>query len=61
MDEVTWECTKIKWNETDATRLADHLNRAGHQRNPYDAYPCRFCGGWHLGRKMTPDDLDAGR
>lgn len=24
-----------------------------------EAYPCAFCDGWHIGRKMTEEELNA--
>jgi hypothetical protein len=32
------------------------LNR-GEVRNELEAYPCGWCHKWHIGRKMTPDEL----
>ena len=33
--------------------------RAAGDGKELEAYPCPFCGGWHVGRRMGAEELDA--
>jgi len=37
-----------------AKRSATRMNEKGRARNPLEAYQCKYCQGWHIGRKKTP-------
>lgn len=43
--------------EEAATKAAESLNRSGRARHENEAYPCAWCRLWHIGRKMTEDEL----
>jgi hypothetical protein len=44
---------KQRWNSKhDADVQAQRLNRASRKLN-CQSYPCRFCGGWHVGHKRV--------
>lgn len=46
-------------SEESAKKSADSLNKKVNRPNYHEleAYPCAFCGGWHIGRKMTIEEL----
>lgn len=46
-------------SEESAQRSADSLNKKINRPNYHEleAYPCAFCGGWHIGRKMSTEEL----
>lgn len=46
-------------SETSAQKAADSLNKKTERPNYHDLepYPCAFCNGWHIGRKMTIEEL----
>lgn len=46
-------------SEESAIKSADSLNKKINRPNYHEleAYPCAFCGGWHIGRKMTMEEL----
>jgi len=40
--------TKIKYRESSARRAAEAMERK--RGVVFDAYKCRFCDGWHVGK-----------
>lgn len=44
-------------SESSAVKAAASLNASGNARSEVEAYPCAFCGAWHIGRKMTEEEL----
>ncbi len=44
-------------SEESGQRAAEAMNAKESTRKPLEAYPCAFCAGWHLGRKMSLDEL----
>lgn len=44
-------------NEEKATKAANSLNNSGKARHEVEPYPCYFCHGWHIGRKMSEEEL----
>lgn len=40
-------------SEGTAIKVAERMNGRGDRRNVLEAYPCYWCEGWHIGRKMT--------
>lgn len=42
-----------------ATKVATKMNGRPEGKKRYDveAYPCAFCNKWHVGRKMTIEEL----
>lgn len=49
--------TKVNYEtEETADRSAEAMNAKG-ARKPLEAYPCTWCGGWHIGRKMSVEEL----
>jgi hypothetical protein len=54
-------CTgKIAYGgEDSASRAAAQMNRKPTTRKVLEAYPCAFCLAWHIGRAMSPEELDA--
>ncbi len=36
-----------------AQRSAHRMNETGQARNLLEPYHCKFCKGWHIGRKKT--------
>lgn len=45
--------SKIRYQgEKDATKAANHMNYSGNGRHPLEPYPCCWCLGWHIGRRM---------
>jgi hypothetical protein len=48
--------TKIDYrSEPSAERAAAAMMAKGSKE--LEAYPCFFCAGWHIGRKMSGDEL----
>jgi hypothetical protein len=46
-------------NEEKAIIAADKMNKKTSTRNILEAYPCPFCMGWHIGRKMALSELES--
>lgn len=44
-------------SEESALRAADQMNAKASTRKPLEGYPCAFCEKWHLGRKMSLEEL----
>jgi hypothetical protein len=38
---------KIRYRETSARKAAREMTAK--KREPFEAYPCRYCIGWHVG------------
>jgi hypothetical protein len=52
--------TKIGYgSEESAMKAVDSMNRKVTTRKPLEAYPCAFCDKWHVGRKMSDEELRA--
>lgn len=50
--------TKVNYeSEETADRAAEAMTAKGAARKPLEGYPCCWCGGWHIGRKMSPEEL----
>lgn len=45
-------------SEETALKAADSLNKSGKARHEVEPYPCVFCSGWHIGRKMSLKELE---
>jgi hypothetical protein len=43
--------------EESAERVAVEMNAKPSTRKPLEGYPCAFCGNWHVGRKMSLEEL----
>ena len=43
-------------NEETATKVADKMSKK--YSKEMEAYPCAFCEGWHIGRKMSVEELE---
>lgn len=54
-------CTgKVRYgHEESATKAATAMNKKPTTRKELEPYPCPFCDGWHIGRKMSEEELDA--
>lgn len=51
---------KIAYSSEDsATDAANAMNIKPTTRNVLEAYPCAFCKTWHIGRKMSDEELHA--
>lgn len=50
---------KIRYSEASAEKAAVKMNGKPGTRNVLEAYPCCFCGQWHVGRKMSESELQA--
>jgi hypothetical protein len=49
---------KINYStEQKATQAAEKMNSKESTRNILEAYPCAFCSVWHIGRKMSVEEL----
>jgi len=49
---------KIRYNtEATATNVAVIMNEKVTTKNVLEPYPCPFCDGWHVGRKMSKEEL----
>ena len=46
-------------SEESAAGVAATMNKKPDARNVQEAYPCAFCKKWHVGLKMSKDDLHA--
>jgi hypothetical protein len=44
-------------SEEAATKAANSLNRSGKARHEVEPYPCAWCHGWHIGRRMSDEEL----
>lgn len=44
-------------SEKDAEAAASFHNNWKNKRHDVEHYPCPFCGFWHIGRKMSFDEL----
>ena len=44
-------------SETSAGKAADAMNAKPDTRNVLEAYPCPFCDRWHVGRKLSDEEL----
>ena len=40
-----------------AWKAAARLNGCDNAHHKVEAYPCPFCGWWHIGREMTVDEM----
>lgn len=49
---------KVKYSEASATKAAKKMNTKPSTRKELEAYPCFFCGQWHVGRKMSKEELE---
>ena len=50
--------TKIHYpSEESAERAAASMNEKPTTRKPLEAYPCAFCLEWHIGRRMSLEEL----
>jgi hypothetical protein len=46
IDEMASCLQKVRWSTEDsALRIAIRSERL--EREPFEAYPCKYCGGWH--------------
>jgi hypothetical protein len=45
--------------EATAIQAAERMNKKPNTRNILEGYPCAFCNGWHIGRKMTRSELES--
>jgi hypothetical protein len=48
---------KIKYSEKSAIKAATKMNAKETTRKELEAYPCFFCKMWHIGRKMSKEEL----
>lgn len=44
-------------SEESAARAAAEMNGKPSTRKPLEHYPCAFCRLWHIGRKMSLEEL----
>jgi hypothetical protein len=44
-------------SEETADLIAAKLNARAERRNTLEGYPCYWCSGWHIGRKMSAAEL----
>jgi hypothetical protein len=44
-------------SEENAIKVATKMNIRLNKRHDVEPYPCYFCKGWHVGRKMGIDEL----
>ena len=49
--------TKVRYSEPSAIRAAESMNRKPTTRHELEPYPCYFCSQWHIGRKMSKEEL----
>lgn len=47
--------TKIDYGSEETADIAAQIMSVKHRRS-LEAYPCAWCSGWHIGRKMTDDE-----
>lgn len=51
---------KINYNtEEKAYKASNSMNSKPTTRNILEPYPCFFCEGWHIGKKMTIEFLES--
>ena len=49
---------KVRYSdEAKAQQAAMVMSAKPATRNPLEPYPCVFCKGWHIGRKMVHEEL----
>lgn len=49
---------KIKYSsEEKAQKAAESMNKKPTTRKELEHYPCYFCNEWHVGRKMSLEEL----
>ena len=58
VDQQTYQCERKKMypDETTALVAADRLRAKTHTSVVFQAYRCRFCYGWHVGRGNRSQD-----
>lgn len=44
-------------DEESAMKASASLNKSKNKRHEVEPYPCAFCKGWHIGRKMSNEEL----
>ena len=44
-------------SEESATKASEGFMKKGKAKYELEAYHCPFCGGWHIGRKMSLAEL----
>jgi hypothetical protein len=44
-------------SEESGVRAANEMNTKPTTRKELEAYPCAFCKQWHIGRKMSLEEL----
>jgi hypothetical protein len=44
--------------EEHAQRASDAMNKKPTTRKELEPYPCAFCHQWHVGRKMSLEELE---
>ena len=50
---------KIDYKSEDTARKAVFkITKKGKNRHLLEPYPCLFCEGWHIGRKMSMKELE---
>lgn len=49
---------KVKYSQASAEKAAVSMNKKPTTRNELEAYPCYFCNEWHVGRKMSQEELE---
>lgn len=50
---------KFIYSEESANKAAEKMNKKPTTRNVLEAYSCAFCGHWHVGRKMSKEELES--
>lgn len=51
--------SKVKHLSEDvASRMAASLNRRVNKTHDVEPYPCFWCQNWHVGRTMTPEEVE---
>lgn len=51
--------TKVDYKtEERANKSAMAMNKKSMSNHELEAYPCAWCYGWHIGRKMTEAERD---
>jgi hypothetical protein len=45
--------------ETEELAVASAIAMSKEYKKEMEAYPCAFCGGWHIGRKMSIEELES--
>lgn len=50
--------TKVKYETEElAVKAANSINKSNNRKHINEAYPCPFCGKWHIGREMSEQEL----